>query len=110
MNGTWYKSIKCLLKFINESPESALSRSTSFITKKTVQFCASEFKLGWRNELNNDARANNGGNKLRTYRKFKNTLYTEPYLRNIQRFNIARLRLSSHKLQIEVGRYTGGPC
>ena len=112
MNGTWYKSLKCLLKFINESPESALTRSTSFITKKTVQFCASEFKLGWRNELNNDVRANNGGNKLRTYRKFKNIFYTEPYLtdcvRNIQRFNIARLRLSSHKLQIEVGRYSGG--
>ena len=46
------------------------------------------------------------------YRTFKNEFYAETYL-NIEnpiiRKSIARLRLSSHDLHIETGRYLSGP-
>ena len=49
------------------------------------------------------------GNKLRNYRIYKNTFGKEDYLNILTykpfRSNIAQLRLSCHKLHIEVGRY-----
>ena len=52
----------------------------------------------------------NSNDKLRTYRKFKSTFCLENYLihiKNVQdRFSLARLRTSSHKLHIETGRFT----
>ena len=50
-----------------------------------------------------------GGNKLRSYRLFKNEFHLEPYLLNIQsialRVAMTRLRVGCHNLEIEVGRY-----
>ena len=50
-----------------------------------------------------------GGNKLRSYRKFKFTFELEFYLDNIlvpkYRAAMARLRTSGHQLAIETGRY-----
>ena len=68
------------------------------------------FKEYWRGKLFNDTR-NVGGNKLRTYRLFKQNFVMEPYLNIITdekyRKGITRLRVSNHKLQIEAGRYLG---
>ena len=50
-----------------------------------------------------------GGNKLRTYRLFKTNFELEAYLCNIQntahRTALTRLRVGSHRLAIELGRY-----
>ena len=60
--------------------------------------------------INNDIsmRCIEGGNKLKTYRKFKTCIKYEKYLniRNIEiRKNITRLRISAHKLRIETERF-----
>ena len=52
-------------------------------------------------------------NKLRTYQKFKSSFTREPYLdltknRN-QRCHLSRIRVSSHSLRVERGRYTCPP-
>ena len=50
-----------------------------------------------------------GGNKLRTYRKFKTAIYFEKYLyinNTEKRKKIAQLRISAHKLKIETSRFT----
>lgn len=51
------------------------------------------------------------GNKLRSYRTYKNTFQREEYLKlnsKQLRGEFARLRLSAHDLQIERGRYVKG--
>ena len=49
------------------------------------------------------------GNKLRTYRMFKNIYEYEPYLSTVMKVNhriaLSCLRVSCHSLEIEVGRY-----
>ncbi len=58
---------------------------------------------------NFDNRSHEGGNKLRTYRLFKNDIALEPYLTLIKersmRQNFTKLRISSHTLAIETGRH-----
>ena len=68
------------------------------------------FNNYWYELLRTDISMSNsaGGNKLRTYRKFKNSIEFEEYLslnNPEKRKLIARFRLSSHKLKIESGRY-----
>jgi hypothetical protein len=67
-------------------------------------------ELRWLHSMHDDNRVNSThGNKLRTYRGFKNNKKTEPYLHVIEnkkwRQAITRLRTSSHDLEIEKGRY-----
>ena len=63
----------------------------------------------WQSELWNDQRRNGCGNKLRTYRTFKNDFSEEPYISmNItlsQRRALASLRCGVAPLLIETGRY-----
>jgi len=53
------------------------------------------------------------GNKLRTHTHFKNDFKFEPYLCNIKiqqhRYDLTKFRTSSHKLNIETGRYCRPP-
>ena len=68
------------------------------------------FLQQWRLDMNDDNRSHNEGNKLRTYRKFKEDYKFEPYLKvknPHQRKNITRLRISAHRLEIERGRHSG---
>jgi hypothetical protein len=69
-----------------------------------------EFIKYWKRKLNNDIRKT-GGNKLRTYRLFKHNLSLEPYLSLVENIEhrqaLTRLRVSNHKLQIEIGRHSG---
>ena len=69
------------------------------------------FEFQWRNELSRTTSRNKaaGGNKLRTYYTFKKNFVYEKYL-DLQgdftlRRNITKLRISSHQLAIERGRY-----
>ena len=64
----------------------------------------------WLSEINNDTRKDaNQSNKMRTYRLFKtiDNYKCEDYLHQNKRHRIAltKLRLSNHKLAIEIGRY-----
>ena len=56
-----------------------------------------------------DDRDTRKGNKLRTFRQFRNAIKQEKYLSHIPninvRKNITKLRLSAHNLPIETGRY-----
>ena len=66
------------------------------------------FKI-WNKLLFSDNRNNQiHGNKLRTYRRFKNQFIQEPYLlwgnqKQIQ--TLCKFRISAHQLEIERGRY-----
>ena len=63
------------------------------------------FRQHWLDEINNSVK----NSKLRLYKEIKYTFMPEPYLFfNIPKFRyaISRLRLSSHHLEIETGRYT----
>jgi hypothetical protein len=68
-----------------------------------------QFRNYWYSELHNDSKTVNG-NKLRHYRTFKDQFLKEPYLDTLvhkpYRSKMASLRLSSHTLAIETGRYT----
>ena len=64
----------------------------------------------WLSSLStNNSRTGEGGNKLRTYRLFNSNFELEAYLCNIQntahRTALTRLRVGSHRLAIELGRY-----
>lgn len=65
------------------------------------------FKDFWHDTIFDDSKSIYG-NKLRNYRVFKNTFRREEYLDSLYHFpyrsQLARLRLSSHKLYIETGR------
>ena len=74
------------------------------------QSLRTSFDIYWNKMINNDIsmRCKEGGNKLRTYRKFKTCIKYEKYLniRNVEiRKNITRLRISAHKLRIETERF-----
>ncbi len=68
------------------------------------------FEFHWRNEINKCPDANqNSGNKLKTYSTFKKNFDYEQYLdfnRDFKkRRSITKLRISAHRLEIEIGRY-----
>lgn len=68
----------------------------------------------WRVEVESTAgkSRNEGGNKLRFYKLVKDNFAREKYLDilpNRDRVNLTRLRVSAHKLQIELGRYNNPP-
>ena len=69
-----------------------------------------QFLQKWHEKLQrSQSTRGQGGNKLRSYRKFKSTFELEFYLDNIlvpkYRAAIARLRTSGHQPAIETGRY-----
>ncbi|MCU7801521.1 MAG: hypothetical protein KZQ70_15660 [gamma proteobacterium symbiont of Lucinoma myriamae] len=68
----------------------------------------------WKSALFDDSKNPNNGNKLRTYRNFKTEYRLEKYLLSSdnprQEITIfAKIRLSSHKLHVEEGRYRKTP-
>ena len=68
-----------------------------------------EFQTYWRQMINTPhAKGKKGNNKLRNYKEYKSAFNRESYLEINDpslRKNIAQLRLSAHKLNIESGRY-----
>jgi hypothetical protein len=64
-------------------------------------------------DMFNDNVKNGTASKLRTYRLYKNGANFEDYLESVSNFKhrkaLSKLRLSDHKLQIEVGRHTKTP-
>ena len=80
--------------------------------KQMKQCLMASFDVYWHQMLNNDISitCKTGGNKLRTYtcRTYKNRIANENYLnlKDIEkRKQIARMRISAHKLRIETQRF-----
>ena len=81
--------------------------------KKILKSLKSKFDIHFLNKINEFKHSNTDSfdhNKLRTYKTFKSSFTREPYLdlvrnRN-QRCFLSRLRVGSHKLNIELGRHT----
>jgi hypothetical protein len=70
----------------------------------------SEFHLQLPLNIIYDKINKNFGNKLRTYRLFKNNISLEPYLsmkNDEERILLSKLRISNHNLEIERGRHRG---
>ena len=107
--GDWWKTILKVLKICGIEVDNVSSMSCSKMIRLITDAYKITFRQGWFDELSNDKRNECYGNKLRTYRTFKNKFSTEPYLHNclniINRKNISRLRMSCHRLHIETGRY-----
>ena len=63
----------------------------------------------WNSELAQTSKRSEAGNKLRTYRLFKPQFQLEGYLSQVKiekyRTALTKLRVSCHRLQIELGRY-----
>jgi hypothetical protein len=85
---------------------------SSMIAKKVLLNLQDLYIEYWKLKLSDDIRQGSGGNKLRTYRTFKQSFRQEDYLTDVvnklHRRDLTRLRLSSHTLHIETGRYTSG--
>ena len=111
-NSIWYQSVCNILESIGETCNSARIKRFDILKKKILNKFTSDFIKGWYNELHNDNRKGNFGNKLRCYRTFKTKFGFEPYLSKckniIHRKHMTKLRLSAHKLHVETGRYTRG--
>ncbi len=110
----WWSNIKSFFKETLGLPHLVENHGCNGKTKTKIDLAINNMKyiyeFQWRNELNRTmSRNNTGGNKLRTYQTFKGNFEYEKYL-DLQvnfafRKNITKLRISSHKLEIETGRY-----
>jgi hypothetical protein len=104
-------AMKCILKqldlyYLFANPALLSTKVFGAMVKKKIH---EKHKETWESNLLNDSNRKEGGNKLRTYRKFKNKLYLEPYLLTVKnrddRRRLCQLHTSAHKLNIETGRY-----
>jgi hypothetical protein len=107
---SWFNNLKSLLQKAGISLSLVARLNIRLVIQKLKYFLKDEFLAGWKNDLFRDNRGRDHGNKLRTYRLFKNSFAKEDYLtecknkRDRQQFSV--LRLSAHNLQIEKDRYT----
>ena len=106
------RSMKTLLE-ISEYPE---NWSEKRVSKNITNKIQSKFEIFFKDEINKEKVGAGDGtdhNKLRFYKTFKGCFKPEYYISNInnrnQRAWLSRLRTSSHRLEVERGRYTGVP-
>jgi len=104
----WLKCVKFLFKYVNWDENQDMISPQSFEC-----ILQEKYRDHWKQKLNNDERRHNGGNKMRTYRKFKLIYEMERYITVITDFKnrqaLTRLRVSNHNLGIEKGRHSGIP-
>ncbi len=99
----WLSFIENLANRSNFHTELSMKKHT----KKLKTYPENVFDQQFSKDLYNDTRNENEGNKLRTYRTFKDSISQEQYLSNTKsrkvRRNITKLRISAHHLKIEIG-------
>ena len=110
---TWLKIVKNLLHSVGKDLRSIRGNERQIIKTVSDKLYTS-FKSEWTKLLNSDSRTDGiSGNKLRTYRTFKESFGQEEYLGLVQnkakRRTLTKLRLSDHKLHIETGRHVSLP-
>ena len=102
---SWSANFRLILKYFGFehvwNNQSTLSNSRLLHAFHKV--VKERFDKYWLYDMNNSS-------KLRTYKTFKTVFGTEPYLINSKLFRVRRLitkfRVSNHRLEIEIGRYT----
>ena len=104
---SWYSDIHSLFQYFDINEQYMLTLKTKLKTYLLKKLHI-KYNSIWHAELCNDDRGNKlYGNKLRTFRLFKNRICLEKYLsldfsyRNV----ITKFRISAHRLEIERGRY-----
>lgn len=106
IDDSWAAMMKKICIFGNSETlwDSQGSQTIAAETRKLKDAFIQKYDACWHEELNKIEH-----NKLRTYAKFKSKHELEPYLtwshKPQQRINITKLRISDHKLQIELGRH-----
>ena len=102
------QSFNFILQKLQLSSFIASNLHVNTIISKLKDYANNKFIDGWQNELSSDV-GKQYGNKLRTYRNFKNQFKMEEYLHEIRnseiRNNLTKFRISAHKLNIEKLRY-----
>ena len=106
---SWFGCVYALLKYL-DIDLTHLLKSKLNVKRYLLSRLKQKYDVLWHQELFNDNFKLQHGNKLRTYRLFKNTFKFEPYLEwgnYNQRKLITKFRISAHNLEIERGRYIG---
>lgn len=107
----WYACMHVLAQYFNLKIEN-ITKSKINLKKYILNRLKPKYNELWKKDIFDDNRNTSQGNKLRTYRLFKNNFIgcIEPYLsisspreRNL----LTKFRISAHKLEIETGRYQG---
>ena len=100
----WLSSLYFLFEYLNISKSSISNDKLASVAKSKL---IKRYKAEWMNALSKN-RDNQTG-KLRTYSLFKYRLCRESYFKYIKDISVRRiftkLRVSCHKLEIELGRY-----
>lgn len=111
---SWVGCIQKFFKYLNlEYIFTNVSKyKTNFIVNKVKENLIEVFKNQQLNNITSiqGTSKNSSGNKLRTYKKFKNSFTFESYLHIGSKSNrqiITKFRVSAHDLEIEKGRYIG---
>ena len=102
-NDTWNTAIQSVLAKANITH----TQSESEAIKQIRAILCDQYLTFWKHKLFDDKNKSHG-NKLRSYRTYKDTFQLEEYLKiksKPLRSEFTRLRLSAHKLHIETGRY-----
>ena len=97
------------IEYLITKNDISTNMATKYICLKLKNILRYQYREYWGKKLFENPIKN--GNKLRSYRSYKNTFKEEEYLKlNSRKIkgSFARLRLSAHALQIEVGRYAKG--
>ena len=102
---SWHKKVESLLSFFGFELGNMQTLSFDFI--KTIKIhMQRSFEIYWNFKLG-DPMLESG--KLSLYRKIKSHFRFEPYLNNVHKLkyrrSITALRISSHYLEVEIGRY-----
>ncbi|KAK3107890.1 hypothetical protein FSP39_024531 [Pinctada imbricata] len=104
---SWISGIHNILSLFDASYTGILPKKLNISNIK--QKIKKEFEKFWTMKITNKKFTNHGGNKLRTYSKFKSHFTTENYVNQIKfskRVGFTKFRISAHSLAIETGRHT----
>ena len=107
---SWYASIDTILRNLNVSAKSILTTKRN-IKSYFYSKLKPKYKAALKTDFVNDRPGKQYGNKLRTYRLFKNNFAFESYL-DLDNFNRniwIRFRISAHNLEIEKWRHQNIP-
>ena len=104
----WQQNITSILQYSTQN-NLILNDNIDIDHSDVIYNLQTMLKNWWHIKLFDDTKSPQYGNKLRTYRLYKDQFQKEEYLNilphKVQRCKMTQLRLSCHKLEIEVGRY-----
>ena len=106
---SWVSAIEILAQKLNIGRHDLLLSNIKMVQKVKI-LLKNTFVAKWNHDLFDNERKGNFGNKLRSYRLFKNSFRMESYLVEIKsqklKKSLTKLRVGSHNLQIEKGRHS----